>query len=298
MAAIGTNILASDYVAIQDTAQLLLGTGSATRGYGQTVQSSDVFTGNAITKAQWDALRFDIINLLFHQDGVLPNAVVVAVGDPINYGAGAPNTNYATLLQTADVNKFKINASQSVVSAKASGTYTTAWSNSVTATLTLTFSSSDQARYFFNSGGKIRFTTTLTGGSGSQQYNSWVNVLNSIGTRSFGADTDAIVNYYTLTNSFQTYFLQTTSYPYSSNTFRLEARTNVANNNTGTATQLFLRLTLTDPYVDLGPPAPGDSVNGTLTISVSELKAAGNLQPSGTFSITGPSYSLSAISGS
>lgn len=302
---IGAQILAAQYVTIQNKAQTLIGTGSATLGYGQTVQSSDVFTGNAITKAQWDAVRFDIVNIRLHQDGVLPNAVVIAVGDPINFGAGAPNTNYDTLLETASANRFRIDASQSVVSAKASGTYTTAWSNSVTATLTLTFASSDQARYFFNSGGKIRFTTTLTGGSGSQQYNSWVNVLNSIGTRSFGADTDAIVNYYTLTNSFQTYFLQTTSYPYSSNTFRLEARTNVANNNTGTATQLFLRLTLTDPYVDpaVAPHTPStvlpiDQINGTLTISVSELKAAGNLQPSGTFSITSPSYSLSAISGS
>ena len=302
---IGTQILAAQYVTIQNKAQSLIGTGSATLGYGQTVQSSDVFTGNAITKAQWDALRFDIINIRLHQDGVLPNAVVIAVGDPINFGAGAPNTNYNTLLETASANRFRIDASQSVVSAKTSGTYTTAWSNSITATLKLTFSNSDEARYFFNSGGKARFTTTLTGGSGSQQYNSWINVLNSVGTQSFGADTDAIVNYYTLTNSFQTYFLRTLSTPYSANTFRLEARTDVANNNTGTATQLFLRITLTDPYVDpaTSPDTPStilpiDQVDGTLTISVSELKAAGNLQPSGTFSITSPTYSLSAISGS
>ena len=67
----------------------------------------------------------------------------------------------------------------------------------------------------------------------------------------------------------------------------------------------YLRITLTDPYVDpaTSPDTPStilpiDQVDGTLTISVSELKAAGNLQPSGTFSITSPTYSLSAISGS
>ena len=85
--------------------------------------------------------------------------------------------------------------------------------------------------------------------------------------------------------------------------YTLEARTDVANNSTGTATQLFLRVTLADSYVDPDVASgasfpPGDTVNGTLTLAVSELKAAGSLQPSGSFVITSPSYSLSAITGS
>ena len=294
----GTQILAAQYVTTQDKAQSLIGTGSETRGYGQTVQSSDVFTGNAITKAQWDALRFDIINIRIHQDGVLPNIATIAVGDPISFGAASPASNYDTLLETAIANRFRIDASQSVVTTITSGVYTTPWSSSLTATLTITFANSNDARYFFNSGGKIRFTTNLTGGSGTQQYNAWVNMLNAIGTVSFGADTDVFVNYYTLTNVFQNCFTNFASSPYSNNSYIVAARTNVANNATGTATQLFLRVTLADNYVDLGLPAPGDSVDGTLTVSVSELKAAGSLQPSGTFSITSPSYSLSAITGS
>jgi hypothetical protein len=126
-------------------------------------------------------------------------------------------------------------------------------------------------------------------------YNSWVNFLNSVGIRSFGADTDPSINYYTLTNSFQTYYQSSLSTPYSANNYRLEASCNVSNNSAGTATVLTLRATLTDAYTDPGAPAPGDSVDGTLTISVEELKAAGTLFPSGTFSIVGPSYSLSSI---
>jgi hypothetical protein len=299
----GTQILAAQYVTIQDKAQSLIGTGSETRGYGQTVQSADVFSGNAITKAQWDALRYDIINIRVHQDGVLPNIVTIAVGDPIGYGAASPNSNYDTLLETAISNRFRIDASQSVVTAKTSATYTSSWSNSLTTTLTLTFSNSNEARYFFNSGGKIRLTPTITGGTVTPQYTAWVNILNSIGTRSFGADTDPFVSYYNLTNTFQTYYTSFASSPYSNNSYTLEARTDVANNSTGTATQLFLRVTLADSYVDPDVATgnvepPGDSVNGTLTISVSELKAAGSLQPSGSFTITSPTYSLSAISGS
>jgi hypothetical protein len=85
---------------------------------------------------------------------------------------------------------------------------------------------------------------------------------------------------------------------YSANFFRLEAKTDVVNNATGTATVLTIRATLADDYVDLGPPAPGDSVDGTLSIDVTELKATGSLLPSGSFNITSPVYSLSVISGS
>ena len=296
---IGTDISSAQYVTIQNKAQSLVGTGSETRGYGQTVQSSDVFTGNIITKAQWDLLRYDIINIKFHQDGVLPGIITVNVGDPIGFGASSPNSNYDTLLETAIVNRFQIAGSQSVVNSTASQTYTTPWSTSLTATLTCTFSTANEARYFFNSGGKVRFTTSLSGGSSTLQINAWTNFLASVGTRSFGADT-GVVNYYTLTNSFQIYdqISVSAAYQYSGNNYRLEARTNVSDNSTGTATQLFLRITLTDGYVDLGAPAPGDLVNGTLTIAASELKASGLLQPSGTFAITSPSYSLSVISGS
>lgn len=301
MAAIGSDILASEYVAIQDAAELLLGTGSATRGYGQTVQSTDVFSGNAITKAQWDALRFDIVNLRLHQDGTTPSIVTVNIGDVIGYGAAAPNTNYASLLATADTNRFLIDVSQSVVTSKGSAVRTTSWSTQCQFTLTVTFATATQGRHFFNSGGKVRLTTSLSGGTATAQYNAWVNFLNTVATKSFGATNADIpaVNYYTLTNSYQTYFQGSLSTTYSANTFVLEARSNVSNNSTGTATQLELRVTLADNYVDPGPGnPPPDLVDGTLTIAVEELKAAGNLLPSGTFSITSPTYSLSAIAGS
>ena len=295
---LGTNVLAAQYVAIQNKAESMIGTGSGTLGYGQTVQSSDVFNGNTITKAQWDLLRYDIVNIRLHQDGVIPNIVTVNVGDPIGFGAASPNSNYDTLLETALANRFKIDGSQSVISSKGTATYSTAWSTSVSLTLTATFATSAQARYFFNSGGKVRLSSSLTGGSGSQQYNAWVQFLASAGIQSFGADTNPLINYYTLTNSYQTYYQGSLSTAYSANYFRLEAKTDVADNSTGTATVLTIRATLADDYVDLGPPAPSDSVDGTLSIDVTELKAAGSLLPSGSFAITSPVYSLSAISGS
>lgn len=303
MATSGTQIFASEYVTIQDKAQSLLGTGTGTRGYGQTVQSSDVYTGNTITKDQWDLLRYDITSIKMHQDGVMPNIVNVNVGDPISYGSGSPNSNYDLLVDSAVANRFSVAANQSIVTSKGSSTYSSAWASVASMTITCTFATSNAARYFFNSGGKVRITPTLTGGSGTQQQNAWINLLTSVGTRSFGADTNPIVNYYTLTNSYQSYYQTSMTTPYSANNYKLEAKTDVADNSTGTAQILYIRVSLNDTYVDPdtlfgGSEPPGDSVNGTLTIAVEELKASGSLFPSGTFTITSPTFSLSSISAS
>ena len=299
MTGIGSEIGAVDYVTIQNKAQLILGTGTGSRGYGQTVQSADVFTGNEITKAQWDLLRYDITNIRYHQDGILPSIVTVNTGDVIEYGSGSPNTNYDTLMDIAISNRFRVSPSTSTVTSISSTSYSSTWSTSASFTLTVTFATSNDARYFFNSGGKIKFTVTMSGGLSTPQNNAWINLLNSVGTRGFGADTHPTNNYYSLTNSYQTYYQESMSTPYSANNFRLEAKTNVADNSTGTATILYIKGTLSDGWVDLYPGLPpNDSVSGTITVHAEELKATGSLIPSGTFTIASPTYLLSSITAS
>ena len=296
----GSNITAAGFKEIQDKAESLLGVGTGSRGYGQTVQSIDYAVGTRIEKAQWDLLRFDIINIRTHQDGAPPPIVTVNVGDVISFGAAAPNTNYNTLLETAIANRFNIGPGRSVVSSKGTVSYSSSWNTQLQSTITATFSNSNQARYFFNSGGKIRITTTRTGGLNTSQNISWTNLLNSIGLRQFGAGTDPFVNFYTLTNSYQIFYQNSATTPYSANNYRLEARCNVSNNSGGTATVVEIRVTLNDSYTNLGPSiyGPGDGVSGTLTIAVDELKAAGSLVPSGSFVITSPGYSISSITAS
>lgn len=296
MAGSGQQILASDFVAIQDKAQEILGTGVGSKGYGQIVQSADVYSGNQISKAQWDALRYDIINIKFHQTGTVPDIVTVNVGDPIAYGASAPNTSYNTILDSAIANRFDIAANQSVISAAGTTSYSSNWQSALSTVLTVTFTTANEARFFFNSGGKIRITTGLTGGSGTAQVNAWKYFLTSAGTIEFGANTNPSINYYTLTNSFQEYHKTFQTTPYSANNYKLEVRSNVADNSSGTATTLYIRITLTDSYTDPGPSVPpGDIVDGTLTVSVEELKASGSMVPSGTFSVVSPLYSFSSF---
>ena len=298
---IGSDITAASFKTIQDKAESLLGVGSGSRGYGQTVQSIDYAVGTRIEKAQWDLLRFDIINIRLHQDGAPPPIVTVNVGDVISFGASSPNTNYDTLVEAAIANRFNVGPGRSIVSAIDAKNYTSSWSTQAQCTLTATFSNANQARYFFNSGGKIRMSSTRTGGAATQQNNAWTSILNSTGLKEFGAGTDPFVNFYTLTNVYQTFYQNSLTTPYSANNYRLEARCNVSNNSAGTATTVEIRVTLNDAYVDPVPGPlglPDDVVDGTLSIVFEELKATGSLVPSGSFNITSPSYSVSNITAS
>lgn len=275
----------------------VVGTGSKTYGYGQEIKSSAVSKPQIITKEQWDNLRYDILNALIHQNGYTPNIVEVAKGEVIGEEAGDPLRAYDRSIDAARINRFQIAPGQSTVTAVETKTYTSSWSSSASMTVLIEFGSADEGRYFFNSGGKIKFTSSRTGGSSTSQNNAWTNILSETGTLEFGG-TGEVLNYYVLTNVYQTFYRATLSTPYSANSYTVEALCDVANNSEGTATSVTFRITWTDPYTDPGGPPPGDAVDGTLSLSVDEVKASGSLQPSGSFSITSPVYTISNITAS
>jgi len=310
-------IAATDYNSIRNKIVAILGTGSGQQGYGQPIASSGLFAGNNITKAQWDLLRYDLVNAKVHQDGVSPSIVTISSGDVVGYGAGYPNTNYDTIAEQSILNRFNIGAGQSVLSlATMAGqtapgviSRTGSWSTQSQCTLTVTFATANEARYFFNSGGRMRFTSTRTGGASTSQNNAWTDLLSTtVGTLNFGAQTPATVNFYTLTTSYQQWYTVSSSVPYASNFYRIEALCNCTDptNVNGTASVVTFRITWADSYIDPdtltpGYPAPvtihppGDTVDGTLSLTVEEFKATGPFIPSGLFTITSPSYSISAI---
>lgn len=308
----GDIISVTDYNNIRTKVVNVLGTGSGSSGYGQTVQSSSVSVSSLVTKAQWDALRFDLYNCLFHQTGTVPTLTTVNVGDTIRYGAGHPNNQYDSQADVAVSNRFNLGSGQFLTNTNvATATKGDAWYSQAYADLTCTFGTADQARFFFNSGGEIRVTTSRTGGSSTSQNSSWSSILASAGTRVFGGQLPSGgfspmngENFYRLTSSFQTYYQINASGAYSSNSYRLQARCNVSDNSAGTANIVYIRILLSDPYTDppnVGPLAgsypPEDTVDGTLTTTISEVRASGVLQPApstGNFTITSPSYSLSS----
>lgn len=306
--AVGDIISATDYNTIRNRVVGVLGNGSASRGYGQALNSAGVSTGTTITKTQWDQLRYDLYNVLVHQTGSTPSLVSVNVGDPIRFGSAYPNNQYDTQSSTADTNRFNVGSGQYITNSSVyTASTTSAWTAYAYCDVTCTFASSDQARHFFNSGGQIRVVTSRSGGTAKDQNTQWTNVLNSAGTQVFGGQLPQTgfspmdgKNFYRLTNAFQDYYSLAASGAYSSNTYKLQAKCDVANNSGGTARIVYIRIYLVDPYTDppntgdlAGSYPPEDGVDGTLVTTVSELKASGVLQPSptmGNFTITSPTY--------
>lgn len=306
--AVDTNLIfANDYNTIRSKILRVLGTGSADFGYGQNLVSSDIPMTEPkpiITKEQWDALRLDILNARIHQTGDIVSLKTVSTTEPIKKGAGEPNFQYDNVAITAQEQRFSIGTSRFGLTDAGSTSFTSNWSVSLSTEVTVTFATVDQARFFFNSGGKVRINSARSGGSATSQNTSWTTLLDSVGNVDFGGNTPTAVNFYKLTNSYQTYYNNSPTGTYRNNIFRLEAKCNVSNNSSGTANIVTIKVNWIDGYRDTGPAGfpPPDRVEGTLSLNIVELKASGGLiQADGSelpFTVESPTFSISAITGS
>lgn len=322
--AVNDTIKEADYNSIRNKIANVIGTGSADSGWGQTVISSTVGVGNTVSVNEWGKLRFDIINAYKHIFGSTPTTTQPALGNTIRYSntfvpdttTDAPVTQYDAYANTIVANRFTVHPSQSstfswpVSSETWPGTYGSVWTAKLQATVTATWPSATAARYFFNSGGEIRFASARSGGSSTQQCLAWTSLLSSVGTQAFGANKPGTgvsplngQNWYRLTSTYQQWYSLASSTPYGGNSFRISARTPaVANNSTGTAIITEFLIEWIDNYVDPGnypldTPNTVDAVDGTFSLSASHLYATGVLEPTGTgnFAVSQPTIEIGAI---
>jgi hypothetical protein len=319
---VNDNIREADYNSIRNKLASVIGTGSATLGWGQPLVSTAVEVGSTVSINEWGRLRFDSINAHRHIFGTTPTTAQPALGNTIRYSntfvpdnsSDAPITQYDTYANSITSNRFTVHPSQSATAVSSSGStawpgpYGATWTSRIQCTVTASWPTAEQARHFFNSGGEIRLAASRTGGSGTQQNNSWTTILSNAGTRAFGgnlptAGTSSLDgrNFYRCTNTYQEWYSTTGSTPYGSNIYRIFARTpSVANNSTGTSLNVQFLVDFVDNYVDPGTggfPDTVDAVDGTFTVSTSYLYATGVLEPSGTgnFTVQQPSISVGTI---
>ena len=328
MPAVNSKILQADYNDIRNKIVAVLGNGSVNFGWGQQarINSSAVAEGNKVTINEWANLRYDVINAYKHINGSNPTTAQVAEGNTIRYTSNftpdtgtldVPQKQYDDWATDITNTRFTVAAGESVVTAAISQTKTTAWNGTVSCVIGFYFGSANEARYFFNSGGQIRISSSRTGGTSSAQNTAWTNLLTAVGTQTFGANNPGTgttpsdgLNWYRCTSTFQTYYTGTASNPYGSNNIQLQARvTDVSNNSTGTAAYGEIRVVFTDGYVDavVGiPPSrafgpdnvpPADLVDGTLTVSCNLRYATGIMVPSSAvFTVSQPTLGIGAIS--
>ena len=295
MAGSGTTALATDVSTPYSTGFNVMGTGSLSRGYGQTTFGSTKNIGDTITANDFNNIRYDLLNASAHQNGsaaALSLAGNVA-GDIIN--STDPNA-FIPYAATVDSDRFNCHSSRKSTAAAGGNSRASSWASQVVATYSLNFSSAQQARWFWNGGGKIRFASSRTGGAASAQNAAWSSLLTSAGTQEFGGA--AVYSWGTDSTSL---YSVSSSAPYASNTYNISVLLNAP--MVLGATAFVFVLTWSDPYVDPTPgepPLPEDIVDGTLDYSVEITFPTGGhaLTPSGTWtSYTYSSYSAGAITG-
>lgn len=296
MAGSGTTALATDVSTPYGTGVSVMGTGSVTRGYGQTTFGVGKSVGDTITANDFNNIRYDLLNASAHQNG---SAAALTLAGNVTGGiinSTDPNA-FIPYAATIDSDRFNCHSSRKSTAAAGGNSRASSWASSLSAVYALTFSSADQARYFWNGGGRIRFASSRTGGAATAQNTSWSSLLSSAGTQEFGGS--SVYGWSTGNSSLYSIF---SSAPYASNTYNISASTNV-NNSSGAASIFYFTLTWSDPYVDPSPgepPAPEDIVDGTLAYTVEITAPTGGhaLTPSGTWtSYSYASYSAGAPTG-
>lgn len=218
----GDRITSLAFNNVQTAVANILGTGSGTFGYGQTVASSTVNPNSLISSTQWTNLRNDMAKCYTHQTNSSvvdtlpvtgntpslnpPNLKLITGGTIISDAILQQYSNFINNASTGiSAQRDAANAAQMVTGQSPSSTQrTSAWNGTISHTITYTFSgysgvsASNHIRVFFNAGGSIQISASRSGGdtgpppSSTAKNNDWTSLLSAFGTFSFRADTSDI----------------------------------------------------------------------------------------------------------
>jgi hypothetical protein len=177
---VGGLIEASDYnlfnggssgVSVSGQLNSVWGIGNGTNGYGQTT-GANVSVGNNVTASQWATLINNLNNARKHQaGGGYTNLTAPVTGNRVDY-----ISTLSSRLTDAYTNRLSFTGSGTTITGSND---TITWGQvldnqefNTSRTATITFGSSDQARYFFNAGGALSFFCSATNISGTSRSNA------------------------------------------------------------------------------------------------------------------------------
>jgi hypothetical protein len=277
-------VTATRYNAIQTKVANVLGTGSGDKGYGQSVTSAQVSAGDEVTATHIANLRTDINKCILHQTASATTAIVAPAATDVIEESNSTNkkgwAQYEAESTVAETNRLTAAGGNMTTTSELTESRTTAWGSSpdtVNTTFTVTFSSADIKRNFFNSGGEIRMALALSSGSGSKG-TSWTNLFSGAGTVKFGrtattctgSGTTTSIGNVDMTGSHQTIFSKDVgSGVYGENDFTITAK-----DNSSTVLEFIVTLNDDDAGDQTGTGGPVDEdVGGTTTLTVSSFYA-------------------------
>ena len=126
-------------------------TGGTNAGYGQTAVANVAAGGSVAASSQWASLVSNTANAASHQGTSITSVSTPVAGGTITYLSAIP-TNLTTIYTS------RLNAATQGSTTSNTAIYGSTWSTAITFTHTVTFSSGDAARYFFNAGGQLKIT--------------------------------------------------------------------------------------------------------------------------------------------
>lgn len=285
----GDLIRASHFNDIRDKIVPILGTGSGQSGYGQTLSSASVGVLDQIRASQWNALRYDLLRCRQHQTGNNESNNLVSITQNATIVTSTIYTDWNNYADTIVTNKFAIGGTEGAPENVVTPTVRTAlWNGNIQNVVTISFSSADHARYFFNAGGNFRIATSFVPNASTVKNNTWQTMLSDVGTVYFNytttsasSGTAANIGWYNGLTTTDTQILNkdAPSGSYSPNKFKILARTN------STATQVIFTIQLFDYDVGLfnadGSARSNngfridEQVDGTLTNTVQMFRPQG-----------------------
>jgi hypothetical protein len=246
--------------------------GSGDKGYGQTALST-VSAAGLVTATQWATVVNTLNSIKTHQDGSGTGIGAPTAGSLISYLA-----TFSSSLGTAYDNRLTTatNGTDITGAAPAATTWNTATPTTQQITRTATFASADQARYFWNAGGKLVLTFSCVNTLGNAKGADWLALLNTrfasivVGAATNGGRTgtggtvsasDLTLGYWDCTTNNQSIVTLTSASAtadYASNSIAVGIKTNgVQGANADVGTVFTFTIDLTDAAADTNTAPPG-----------------------------------------
>lgn len=258
---------------LQSSIALILGTGSGQNGYGQTVTSAPVnSSGDIVEAADLNAIYADILKARVHQVGtgdigiaeVIQNLNVVAEDtsffvddngvtsdDPDGVKKGIED--FELLMTQVQADKALLHPSQAALESAITSARSSSWNGLIYHEVAVTFASAEAKRFFFNTGGEIRFSANNSSASTPKGLD-WAQLCSQVGTVKFGANSTtsttgggSSIGNYDLTSSFQNIYQKvgsgTYSAVYAGNIYTIKARTDID-------TRIIFRIEFNDVVTD------------------------------------------------
>jgi hypothetical protein len=257
----------------------ILGSGKGNAGYGQAAVTNVTAVADTVTATQWTTLVNGVNKVRKHQSGAgFTNLSTYTAATIVN-----ASNDIASNISTAYSNRLIFAANGTTTTGSTFSPNFTAPNDTNPATFnitrTATFASADQARYFFNAGGKLNFVVsgvTNTGGTNrgaslatlaATNFASMTFLASNNGGRAGSSGTvtssNTSISYYTCTTSNTSVLLLTsTSSAYTNDTCNITIKTNGvqgSNNDNGSIMNLNMVL-----FSAGQSPAVDDSIDITV----------------------------------